>query len=222
MAEIPAGRSESLAGKAIRIYNTYAQPLEYKFLGTGCQYKFDREKLTPDYLTMHDLRVKADEFLACKNGDKSFDLLRELGAAERVYSSPKMSLKNWFGELTDDFLKRPNVQLDFNECQKINLKGLLENISKNGLAEDARTLLLFRKALNNFIDLTVHDAINLHILNFGSLTPARMKEKNITNKKIEDLIDSSNSKTVTNFLKETGALVIKKISIENLRKIWLT
>ncbi len=221
-AESSGSRSESLAGKAGRIYNQYAQPLEYKHLGTGYQYKFDREKLTPDYLTTHDLKVKADAFLACKNGNKSFDLLRELGAAERVYSSPKMSLENWFGNMIIDLPeKRPNVRLDFNEFQKTTLKDLLENISKNGLSKDARTLLLFGKALNNIIDLTVHDAINPHVLNFGFLTPARMKE-NITNKKIEDIIDSSNSKTITGFLKETGALVIviKKISYKNLLERW--
>ncbi len=213
--------------KAIIIINECAQQ-RYKYEDLNISYQYNElnlGKLTREYLVNPDLQNKANDFLKSVDLVGSLNLLRELDATERVYGSPILSLGSlswtasdinklaakWFGKLINDALMRSDVRLNFNECQIITLEGLAKKISH--LVENGRTLLLIRRAVNNINALSFYNAGKplKYILDLGRLTPAHLKEKNITDKEIDDMIDSTAPKTITDFLIKAGALVIEEV-----------
>ncbi len=80
------GKTLLIFKKAIRIVNEYAQQTyKHEDLNISYQYELNLGKLTPKYLERHDLQNKANDFLESVGLVGSFNLLRELGAAKRVY-----------------------------------------------------------------------------------------------------------------------------------------
>lgn len=154
------------------------------------------------------IRGGSDTPLPDKISKKRFDSLIKAGLVERIYSSSGLSMENLYGDFLSEIDQKDNVQINFKGHRITRPGHIFEALSKENLADDARTFLLVRKALENM--LRIHIVRDKFTLNLEFLTPASLKENHVTNTEIEDAIDSPKDEYVKEFLIKTCALLIKK------------
>jgi hypothetical protein len=210
--------------KTLRIFREFSQQkYRYEDLDMNYTYELHIKKLYTAHLENPDCEKEVSNFLEYANSDISLNFLREIGVIIRSYGSPMLlsgSLswtssdirkltEKWFSNHVNVVLGRPNVRLNFNNIQLIDLERLARAVSH--YIEDGRTFLLFRRCLSAVDALSFAQPGSKFILNLACLTPGHLKEQNVAAKEIEDMLDSTDLKAIVNFLIKTGALVTEKI-----------
>ena len=207
-------------------------------------YELDLGKLANAYLAVNDfykkeepdLHKKAVEFLKKPTGNESFHLLRETGAAKRVYESPvflrfkhpsctlpelNVMAGEWFGKLIRNLhdsgvMLKPALKkalMDrFSSYEQI-LFMLSEHLFCNYLATDGRSMMLLKRSMEAAASAARDPSLKkkTYMLDLSILMPEKLKELKIDETKIEDIIECPNDSSVVQFLVKTGALRIRKL-----------
>lgn len=230
-------RLPELFNGAIRVNNHYAAA---KLMDPDLPYSYELDLKTliersyPDRSRKNENGANADSFLMSfkhnektGNFDEALDILRKMGAMKRMYDSPistyipgsclSQSLPDivtmsysYFMKLISD-TQEFNVRLIFNGRPVQDHNALASEISVHHLSGDGRTLRLFQISILAATFKSTEGSAEL-VLDLGRLTPEKLKEKNIQEKEVEDIIDRrgnyEKNENIVLFLKLRGALKI--------------
>ena len=228
-------RLPELFNGAIRVNNHYAAA---KLSDPDLTYSYELDLKTliersfPDRSRKNENGANADSFLmSVKHGeisedyDEALDKLRGMGAMKRIYDSPMSSFipGTCLSHSETDVLGMSyvyfkqlflyasefNVRLTFHGRPIQDHQALGREIFGHHLSGDGRTIRLFQISILAATFKSTEGSAEL-VLDLARLLPERLKENNIQEKEVEDIIDRrgiyEKNENIVLFLKLRGAL----------------
>ncbi len=224
MSRVIAGRRSDINEDTLHIFEKAIKTNNASFAADYVS-ELELENLLPHHLSTYIQQNKLNDFLKSEDPALSLAILREFGAARRLYYSPMKLFREsgWINNSKDvydltehHFGGLVQKAMESGIVVKINfgtVKGI-EDLSKaiwvNHLAEDGQTFLMLKKALENTISDAKRNQQMLYTLDLGYLVPSHAKVNGgLNDAMIDNIIDEKDPSIVYGFLVQYRVLDLR-------------